>query len=126
MNIPAESSGGIASVSPPLNERTKGERAAAPPSAMAEYGAEKYATALPAPSKKLRPDVGDIAGGLAAAGVNFALAVSLGLLAFMPLGPNTTRSVFTPDSRPRFTGNSSRESSAAPRIRAAARARRRR
>ncbi len=30
---------------------------------------------------------GDIAGGLAAAGVNFALAVSLGLLAFMPLGP---------------------------------------
>ena len=54
---------------------------------MADYGAGEYAAAPKTPSKTLKPDVGDIAGGLAAAGVNFALAVSLGLLAFMPLGP---------------------------------------
>jgi len=54
---------------------------------MPEYGAESLATPPKTPSKALKPDVGDIAGGLAAAGVNFALAVSLGLLAFMPLGP---------------------------------------
>ncbi len=40
-----------------------------------------------APTTSAKTANGDIAGGLAAAGVNFALAISLGLLAFMPLGP---------------------------------------
>jgi MFS superfamily sulfate permease-like transporter len=51
---------------------------------------ERVAERLPAPvpsAAAAKPGNGDILGGLAGAGVNFALAVSLGLLAFMPLGP---------------------------------------
>ena len=57
------------------------------PVSMGKYVAEETPAAPKAPSKTLKADVGDIAGGLASAGVNFALAISLGLLAFMPLGP---------------------------------------
>ena len=62
-------------------------RAAPPPSAVAEHAAGPEGvleTALPAIPSHLR---GDLAGGLAAAGWNLALALSLGLLAFAPLGP---------------------------------------
>ncbi len=83
MNIPAEPEPGLVlaptSVSPP----SPGERPA-------ELSATAPVAAAPVPATRVpaaKPGNGDILGGLAGAGVNFALAVSLGLLVFMPLGP---------------------------------------
>src|SRR5664279_5281820 len=74
MNIPAER--GEVLAMPSSAQATPNPVGRAPPQILAM-----------APSSSAKTANGDIAGGLAAAGVNFALAVSLGLLAFMPLGP---------------------------------------
>jgi sulfate permease, SulP family len=64
------------------------EAAAMPQDALAEsvQAPAPSATAEPAAVASKR-GLGDVAGGIAGAATNFALAVSLGLLAFAPLGP---------------------------------------
>ena len=83
MNIPAEPEPGLVLAPTSLSPPSPGERPA-------ERSATAPIAAAPVPTTRVpaaKPANGDTLGGLAGAGVNFALAVSLGLLVFMPLGP---------------------------------------
>ena len=71
-------------IAPPDAERAAPRHPPAPVAERATSEDGPLAAAIPAIPPRLR---GDLAGGLVAAGWNLAIALSLGLLAFAPLGP---------------------------------------